>query len=148
MVQETYLSAFRSLDSFKEGARLATWLHRIAVNVALMKMRSRRRRPESAIEELLPQFADTGVPLQAPREWEDDSERLLESRETRSFVRESIDELPESYRSVLLLRDIDELDTAETARLLGTTPNAVKIRLHRARLALRTLLDRRFRKET
>jgi len=69
---------------------------------------------------------------------------LLERRETRAMVRRCIDRLPERYRTVLLLRDIEELDTQESADLLGTTPNTVKIRLHRARQALRTLLEREF----
>jgi len=72
---------------------------------------------------------------------------LLEREEDRKFVRASIQKLPESYRLVLLLRDIDEWDTRETARLLGLTTGAVKVRLHRARLALRTLLAARFEVE-
>ena len=144
VVQETLLAAFRSLGGFKGEARLSTWLHRIAANAALMKLRSRRRRPESSIEDLLPSFGEDGQVLEPPREWSDGSERLLENKETREFVRRCIDELPDSYRTVLLLRDIEELDTAETASLLGISSNAVKIRLHRARLALRSLLDARF----
>ena len=73
---------------------------------------------------------------------------MLESEETRAFVRGRIDSLPEDYRNVLLLRDIEELDTKETAELLGITPNAVKIRLHRARLALRGQLDPHMRGNT
>lgn len=137
------MAAFRALEDFRGQARLSTWLHRIAANTALMKLRARRRKPESSIEELLPDFTDQGRAARMPREWRDRSERLLESKEIRQFVRHSIDQLPESYRTVLLLRDIEELDTAQTAGLLGISPNAVKIRLHRARLALRTLLDTR-----
>jgi len=73
---------------------------------------------------------------------------LLQRQETRALVRRCIDYLPESYRTVLLLRDIEELDTEETADLLGLTPNAVKIRLHRARQALRTLLEPELMGET
>lgn len=72
---------------------------------------------------------------------------MLQRQETRSLVRSCIDQLPDSYRAVLLLRDIEELDTEEAATLLAITPNAVKIRLHRARQALRTLLDPHFREE-
>jgi len=72
---------------------------------------------------------------------------MLQRQETRALVRGCIDRLPESYRVVLLLRDIEELDTEETARLLDISPNAVKIRLHRARQALRTLLDPHFRED-
>src|SRR5207249_8764527 len=76
--------------------------------------------------------------------WDTSTDMLFERQETRAMVRNAIDRLPLNYRSVLLLRDIEELDTDETASLLGVTPNAVKTRLHRARQALRTLLRREF----
>jgi RNA polymerase sigma-70 factor (ECF subfamily) len=145
VVQEAFLAAFRGIERFAGGARLSTWLHRIVVNTALMKLRSRRRRPEESIEPLLPAFASDGHHTGDLSGWPD-AERAVERREIRDFVRRAIDALPESYRSVLLLRDIEELDTTETARALGLTENAVKIRLHRARQALRTLLDGRFRR--
>lgn len=78
---------------------------------------------------------------------ETSTDGLLERRETRTMVRAAIERLPLNYRSVLLLRDIEELDTEETAALLGVTPNAVKTRFHRARQALRTLLHREFHDE-
>ena len=74
-------------------------------------------------------------------EWKQPAEELLQRKETRALVRACIDQLPDNYRSVLLLRDIEARNTAETARLLELSPNAVKIRLHRARQALRSLLD-------
>jgi len=146
-VQEAFLAAFRGLDGFQEGARLSTWLHRITVNAALMKLRSRRRRPEEPIEDLLPQFDDRGVSTRFPRQWIGHAHELLERREIREAVRASIDRLPPSYRVVLLLRDIEGWDTHETAGLLDLTPGTVKVRLHRARLALRTLLAARFEVE-
>jgi RNA polymerase sigma-70 factor (ECF subfamily) len=141
-VQEAFLAAFRSIHSFTGSARLSTWLHRIAVNAALMKLRSRRRRREDSIEDLLPRFRDDGGWLESPPQWDTASDELLERRETRAAVRRAIDRLPATYRTVLMLRDIEELDTDETATALGTSHNAVKIRLHRARQALKTLLDR------
>ncbi len=140
-VQEAFLSAFRAIDRFQGGSRLSTWLHRIVVNAALMKLRSRQRRPEDPIEELLPKFLEDGHPVRPAVEWKESAQTALEREELRAAVRASIDQLPESYRTVLLLRDIEELDTQETARLLELSPNAVKIRLHRARQALRGLLD-------
>lgn len=144
-VQDAFLSAFKSLDSFEGQAQLATWLHRIAVNAALMKLRSRRRKPERPISQLLPRFQDDGHAVEPVVPWENAAERALERKETRAFVRGAIDELPENYRTVLLLRDIEGLDTGETARQLGVTEAVVKTRLHRARQALRTLLDPHFR---
>ncbi len=140
-VQEAFVSAFRAMGRFKGDSRLSTWLHRIVVNAALMKLRSRQRRPEDPIDELLPKFLEDGHHAVPPVEWKESAQTTLEREELRAQVRNSISQLPESYRTVLLLRDIEELDTEETARLLEVSPNAVKIRLHRARQALRGLLD-------
>jgi len=141
-VQEAFLSAFKALDRFEGQSRLGTWLHRIAVNAALMKLRSRKSRPnEQSADDLLPKFLEDGHQAAPASEWRNGGLAALEKAETRDLVRRSIDELPESYRIVLLLRDIEEKDTEETAQLLGMTPNAVKTRLHRARQALRALLD-------
>ena len=139
-VQDAFLNAFRSLKKFEGHAKLSTWLHRIAVNVALMKLRTRRRKPEQSIETLLPSFLDDGHHSEQFASWTEPVDRAMERAETRAIVRRLIDQLPESYRTVLVLRDIEGLDTEEAAHMLGLTPNAAKIRLHRARLALRSLL--------
>jgi RNA polymerase sigma-70 factor, ECF subfamily len=139
-VQEAFLAAHRALDGFAGDARLSTWLHRIVVNTALMKLRSRRRRPEESIEDLLPRFDAHGDWVEPAERWAASTDALLEQRQTRALVRGAIDRLPEPYRTVLVLRDIEELDTDEAARVLGLTSSAVKTRLHRARQALRTLL--------
>jgi len=140
-LQDAFLAAFRHLPEFAGDARLSTWLHRIAINAALMRLRSRKRRREDAIEPLLPQFdADGHFSAPGPA-WRADPDASLEGRETAALVRACIDRLPESHRSVLLLRDIEDLDTAQTAAALGLGIDAVKMRLHRARQALRTLLE-------
>lgn len=144
-VQQTFLSAFRALATFHGTSRIATWLHRIAVNTALMKLRSRSRRPEDPIEELLPRFREDGHHAETWSDFGAPADVLLEQREVRGRVRAAIDRLPESYRTVLLLRDIEELDTVATAELLGVSANAVKIKLHRARQALARLLAAQFR---
>ena len=146
-LQDAFVSAYRSLDRFEANSRLSTWLHRIVVNACLMKLRTRRRRPEEAIEAFLPRFLEDGHQARPNAAWEGDVETLIARSEVRALVRASINRLPETYRTVLLLRDIEELDTAQTARLLGVTANAVKIRLHRARQALRELLDPALRAE-
>ncbi len=138
-VQEAFLSAFKSLAGFDARSQLATWLHRIVVNACLMKMRSRAARPETSIESLLPAFHDDGhrvLEIAAP----EDATEPAERRQMAALVRAKIDALPESYRAVIVLRDLEGIDTAETASLLGVNQNVVKIRLHRARQALRTLL--------
>jgi RNA polymerase sigma-70 factor (ECF subfamily) len=143
-VQEAFLLAFRGIDRFQGGARLSTWLHRIAVNACLMKLRSRGRKPEQPIEELLPRFYEDGHRIDPGPPWRTEGPDPVEERETRVLVREAIDRLPESYRNVLVLRDIEGLDTEETARLLDVKVDTVKVRLHRARQALRALLAPHF----
>lgn len=142
-VQEAFIQAFRKIDSFQGRARLSTWLHRIVVNAALMGRRRGKARPEEPIEPLLPVFLDDGHPTVRFSAWDPDALERLETEEVRAFVRRAILELPESYRNVLWWRDIEEKTTAEVADALGVTENAVKIRLHRARQALRTRIDRR-----
>jgi RNA polymerase sigma-70 factor (ECF subfamily) len=147
-VQDAFVSAFRALDRFAANAQLATWLHRIVVNACLMRLRTQRRRPEEELEALLPRFREDGHQLEPSEPWSETAETLLEREELRGVVRAAIDELPDTYREVVLLRDIEELSTEEAADVLGVTPNAVKIRLHRARQALRTLLDPYMRSAT
>jgi RNA polymerase sigma-70 factor (ECF subfamily) len=140
-VQDTFVCAFRGLAGFDGQCKLGTWLHSIAVRACLMKLRTRRRRPETPIEELLPQFHADGHRVQPGPAWGESIDRVVQRQESRDLVRRCIDQLPDSHRTVLLLRDIEELSTEETAKLLGTNVGVVKTRLHRARQALRTLLD-------
>jgi len=144
VVQSAYLNALRALHHFEGTAQLSTWLHRIVVNTALMKLRSQRRKPEESIEALLPAFGEDGHHVEQFSEWSAPADRLLEREETRAVVRACIDELPDGYRVVLILRDIEELSTQDTAERLGITATAVKVRLHRARQALCTLLRRHY----
>jgi RNA polymerase sigma-70 factor (ECF subfamily) len=139
--QEAFLNAFKHLDGFDGSARLSTWLHRIAVNAALMKLRSQRRRPEQPIEPQLPRFDAEGEHEHPPWAWAARADAALGSAELRKAVRAAIDSLPDLYRDVLLLRDIEELSTEEAAHALGISVAASKTRLHRARLALRERLD-------
>jgi RNA polymerase sigma-70 factor (ECF subfamily) len=140
-VQDAFVAAFKSMRGFESTALLSTWLHRILVNACLMKIRQRRRRPEEDIDRYLPRFLEDGHHAEVSMPWSESAETVLQRAEMCSVVRHAIEQLPETYRVVLLLRDIDERSTEETATILGTTCNAVKIRLHRARQALRTLLD-------
>jgi len=144
-LQDAFLSAFRSIGRFEGAARLGTWLHRIAVNAALAKIRQRRRRNERSIDELLPGFLDDGHQAQPAVDWRPTAPELLQQEETRQIVRQAVDQLPELFRTVLTLRDLQQWNTEETAELLEVTTAVVKTRLHRARLALRTLLDPHFR---
>ncbi|MBV8772803.1 MAG: sigma-70 family RNA polymerase sigma factor [Deltaproteobacteria bacterium] len=143
-LQDAFLCAFKSIDTFKGDSQLSTWLHRILVNCALMHLRARRdcaEADEGEIDELLPRFDTAG-------NWLDGhihsgpAHVLFETSETRATVRRCIELLPDNYRIVLMLRDIEELATEKVASLLDVTPGNVKVRLHRARQALKALLER------
>jgi RNA polymerase sigma-70 factor, ECF subfamily len=144
ILQSAYLSAFRSIGQFEGGCQLSTWLHRIVVNTALMKLRTRRRKPEESIEQLLPAFQEDGHHVEQFSDWGAPADVLLERQETRATVRACIEQLPNNYREVLVLRDMEELPTQDVARMLNMTPTAVKVRLHRARQALSTLLRKEY----
>lgn len=140
-VQETFVQAFRRIGAFEGRADLGTWLHRIAINQALMKLRSRSRHPEASIEELLPEFDRFGCRIEPVWQWSETVDEMLARRQTRELVVDKIAALPEDYRIVLMLRDVEEYDTREVADLLGVSTNVVKVRLHRARAALKRLLE-------
>ena len=101
IVQDAFLNAFKSLDSFEGNSKLSTWLHRIAVNAALMKLRTRKRKPEQSIETLLPAFLDDGHHEERFKSWDEPVDKAMERAETRQLVRAKIDELPGGlpYRS-------------------------------------------------
>jgi RNA polymerase sigma-70 factor (ECF subfamily) len=145
-VQEAFLSAFRSIDRFEGNSRLATWLHRIVINACLMKLRNRARLPEVSIESLLPEFNKWGHHARGVRRWQNLPIDELLKDETRAIVRRCIDMLPDDFRTILLLRNIEELSTEEAAGVLNITAGTAKVRLHRARQALRTLLEPHFAK--
>jgi RNA polymerase sigma-70 factor (ECF subfamily) len=146
-VQEAFISAFKAVAGFDGRSRLSTWLHRIVVNAALQRLRSRNRKPEQSIEDLLPHFGLDEHQEPSPAAWREGPPSELHRKELRELVRHQIDRLPETYRVVLVLRDLEGYDTEETARLLGASCAVVKTRLHRARQALRTLLDPHMREE-
>jgi len=143
-VQSAFIRAFQSLSRFREESRLSTWLHRILVNEALMKLRSRARGEEESIDPLLPTFVADGHQTRDTVDWSESADKALERAETRALINRAIDQLPESYRTVLVMRDLEEMNTAEVAEMLGVSANVIKVRLHRARQALRTLLEHEF----
>ncbi len=140
-VQDAFMMAFRSVDRFAGESRLSTWLHRIVINACLMKLRAERSRPATSIEPLLPTFDETGHHAGRISAWCVLPSQGAEAAELRAAVRKCVNQLPDSYRAIIMLRDIEELDTQETADRLGISAGAAKVRLHRARQALRTLLD-------
>jgi len=143
-LQDTFLHAFKSINTFKGDTQLSTWVHRILVNCALVHLRVKRRRPVidgAKIDELLPRFDPAG-------NWIDERMSTMpahvsfELSENRMTVRRCINQLPDAYRIVLMLRDIEELDTEEAARSLDPAPDNLKVRLHRGRQALKVIIER------
>ncbi|MEM7230733.1 MAG: sigma-70 family RNA polymerase sigma factor [Planctomycetota bacterium] len=143
-VQEAFVSAFDKLSQFSGDSALSTWFHRIVVNAALMSLRRRKRIQERQIDDLLPEYFDDGYRKNPRPAWSPSPAELLERDELRGRVIDRIAELPENYRNVLLMRDIQELSTREVATELGESEEAIRTRLHRARQALRRLLEEEF----
>jgi RNA polymerase sigma-70 factor (ECF subfamily) len=143
VLQDTFLQAYRHLDDFRGASRFGTWLYRIATNVCLMRRRAASRRPSESLESFLPRFDENGTHVDTPEtlgrmshlDERLDRERLAER------ARAALDRLPETYREAFVLRDLEELPTAEVAEALGLEPAAVRQRVHRARLMLRGFLN-------
>lgn len=146
-VQDAFLEVFRALDRFEGRASLKTWLHRITVNAALMKLRKQKRLAEQQIDEYLPEFDRYECRIEIPWTYLAPVEDVLESEHLRTLVSTSISALPDQYRTVLQLRDIEGYDTGEVAKLLDISESNVKVRLHRARAALKKRLEPLFRGE-
>jgi len=147
-VQEAFLNAFRNVTNFEGRSALGTWLHRIVVNCALMKVRSRVHCPQELLDDVLPQFDATGHRVGRLTHFPSPVEELAERAEVRELVQRSIALLPDLYRVVLVLRDIEGYDTVEAAQLLDVSEAALKVRLHRARLALKKLIEPLLRGES
>jgi len=143
-IQNAFINIFKGLPDFDARSTLKTWMHRIVVNQALMELRKKRRRQESSIDDLLPRFDGNGCRIEEQPRLQQEAqtpENLMLTSDESNTVLRCIGELPESYRIVLMLRDIEELSTSETAQATGLSETNVKVRLHRARAALKKLLD-------
>ncbi|GAB4256418.1 MAG: sigma-70 family RNA polymerase sigma factor [Deferrisomatales bacterium] len=139
LLQETYLSAYRNLGRFKEDAAFSTWAYRIATNHALMRLR--RKNPETVGLDEIPVPSHEELKRRTISDWAVDPKEAVLRKETRLLLDRAIAELPPIYRAVVVLRDVEDMSTAETARILGVSEGAVKTRLHRARLYLREALS-------
>ena len=145
VLQEAFLKAYEHLDSFEGNSKFYTWIVRIAVNEALMKLRKRRGDREVSLDEPVGLGEE-----EVKREiavWEDNPEQRYSREEMQQILSEAVDGLKEDFRTVFVLRDIEELSTEETAEALNISIPAVKSRLLRARLALREKLTRKFKRK-
>jgi RNA polymerase sigma-70 factor (ECF subfamily) len=143
VAQETLLKVFENFDQLREPERVRSWVFRIAKNACLMKRRRSVFAPsqEFSLDEYPPEESDGRAGRQIPDDNELPDARVLRG-ELRDALQQAIAGLPDIYRSVILLRDIEELSTEETAQVLDLSADVVKTRLHRARMAVREKLDR------
>ena len=147
VLQDTFLSIWRKLDTFKGDSQFGSWLYRVAANTALMRLRAQRRHPEVSTEELPAGYLDTFGALPPTGEnWAKRPDDELQSDELRRHIQSAVDSLPEIYRTVFTLRDVEGLSTEETAEILDISVPTVKTRLHRARIALRDTITSYFNK--
>jgi RNA polymerase sigma-70 factor (ECF subfamily) len=142
VLQETFMSAFEAVGSFEARSKLSTWLYRIAYNASLMRLRKRKKMTTFSLDRPTPDEDRIDVPASRTLvDWSSVPDDELLTAEARQEMDRAIAELPESLRSTFILRDIQGLSGAETAEVLGITVQAVKTRLHRARLRLRDRLS-------
>lgn len=143
VLQETFLQVYRHLSSFRGDSQFRTWLYRIASNAALMHRRASARRPAEPLERFLPRFDATGQHAATPAELQVASraDELLDREFLAAKAREAIAHLPDLYREAFVLRDLEDLPTADVARTLGVEPATVRQRVHRARMMLRGYLS-------
>lgn len=142
VVQDTFLKLIEHIDSFEGRSSIGTWLYRVAYNEA--NGRLRKSKPQVNMDELV----DADLMPACLVDWETLPEQVMSSSEALDLMQQAIEDLSPSLRAVFQLRDIDELSTQETADILGIKPAAVKVRLHRARLALRERLAHYFEEYT
>ncbi|HET7787908.1 MAG TPA: sigma-70 family RNA polymerase sigma factor [Myxococcales bacterium] len=149
VLQEAFLNAYQKLPLFRGEAQFSSWLYRIAANSALMRLRRKRRAPDALAEQPLelagPRFSAEGyLEPTSNSDWSQRADEKMMSGELGSAINQAVEQLPEDYRTVFLLKDVDGLSNEDIANALELTVPAVKSRLHRARLALREKLGEFF----
>lgn len=137
--QEAIVNAYRHLDSFRAESKFSTWLTMIAINEGRKRLRKAKSAAEDSLEAIVEDKEGDYTP--APlTDWREIPLEALERKELREALRKAVASLPDIYRQVFALRDLEELNTEETAEALGLTPGTVKVRLHRARILLQKQL--------
>ncbi len=147
ILQETFLQAFLRRDTFRKESKWTTWLYAIGINLARASLRKSKRLSslgDQDVDRMQPSFAK-GMFVESPASW--DPLKLTEHSDKHEILYQAIDKLPEDYREIVVLRDIEEHSSEEVANILGITSGAVRVRLHRARHALRAMLTQHFEYE-
>lgn len=146
VVQDVFLTLFRKASGFEGRAALGTWMYRVATNAALNRRRGKRQQLEVKLEDQLPSFLEdghrAGDRAYLLADWSPLPDERLLTGEAREVLERALDELPEHYRAVIVLRDVEELPIERIVENLGESVASVKSRLHRARMALREQLTR------
>jgi RNA polymerase sigma-70 factor (ECF subfamily) len=145
VMQETYLQAYLRLGSFRRESTFTTWLYSIGINLARAALKKSNRfstLEEADIDRLQPRF-NRGMYIEGFESW--NPQKIAEIQDRKRIIHRAIDQLPPDYRTIVVLRDIEELSTAEVAAMLNVSEGAARVRLHRARQALRQILDEHFR---
>ena len=148
ITQDTFLSAYQHLAEFRGEAAFGSWLHRIAANNALMRLRHRHVVQAAEEEMKSPEFNERGSFAEYPAtDWSRRADEKVLDDELRRAIMQATDHLPEGYREVFLLKDVEGLSYEEISEVTGDSVPAIKSRLHRARLALREAIDRFYNEE-
>jgi len=143
VLQDTFLQVHKHLPSFRGESRFSTWLYRIVTNASLMHRRARARRPAESLDAFPPTFDGAGMHCGTPAQLRvvSHAEELIDRQVLAGKARDGLASLPDMYRDAFVLRDLEEMPTADVAEVLGIDPAAVRQRVHRARLMLRGYLQ-------
>lgn len=142
VVQDAFLNVYRKLDTFQGNSKFSSWIYRVVVNAALMKLRKKKRRSEVALDALGPTFLDDGHHAHTIAQWSVRGDQAMLNQELRDQIVAAVDELEPKYQTVFLLKEVEGLSLEEIGDVMDLSVPAVKSRLHRARLFLRASLER------
>ncbi|MGE5444281.1 MAG: RNA polymerase sigma factor [Ignavibacteriales bacterium] len=141
VVQEVFLLAYRKARTFQGKSEFSTWLYRLTMNAALTKIRQRKREKEVSLDDYLPKFREDGHHIMPVVDWSQDIHKLVAGNEINQIIRKALDQLSPVDRAVVMMSDLEDMSNREVGEALGLTIQAVKARLHRARLFLRGKLS-------
>ncbi|MBN2406281.1 MAG: sigma-70 family RNA polymerase sigma factor [Elusimicrobia bacterium] len=147
ILQETFMQLLKKIDTFKGESKFSTWLYRIATNTALMKKRKDKKRPSVSIDKPLLTSRGSEITRQLKDDWAENPIDIVENKELKKVLNKAIDSMHPEYRIPLILRDINGLSNEEVSNILDVSVAAVKSRVHRARLYLRSELSGYFKEK-
>lgn len=146
VLQDTWIIISQKLKDFRGDCKLSTWIYRVTTNKCLEKIRSSKKEKEKteSIDEWLPGYQEDGHYKKEFSDWSNRPDKITDQKALKSEIERTLDSLPDDYREVLILRDIEGFSGCETAEMLGINEATMKTKLHRGRMALREKLERKF----